>query len=334
MLLKGRPLYDNKADADLFVTPPAWNAVVLGSERDLNVVLVGPRGSGKTSLLHQIQYAMRDGESEGPVFVDGTAARDVVDLATRIRNALSGEPSTLAENTEGAVAAVTTPDEPIAGASRNLAALLRSIGQADPALILLDCSGAAEAVFDLFGRMRDVLWQQDHRWIVAIDENDRSTVMKPPADAFFDIVAQIGPWPTTELATLLGRRYPTAEDIDKELVMHAAANARGSPREALRAMSHGILDEGDPETFLAERGVLLDRASRLGRTAGMLMAELLDRGQASPSEPELQDSLGLTRARLTQLFHMLQENDLVVTEAEPSSGPGRPRLTYRPNLRR
>lgn len=334
MLLKGRPLYDNKADADLFVTPSAWDAVVLGSERDLNVLLVGSRGSGKTSLLHQVQYVMRDEESEGAVFVDGTAARDVVDLATRIRNSLSGEPSTLPENVEGALGAVTTSEEPIAGASRTLAALLRSIGQADPALILLDCSGAAEAVFDLFGRMRDVLWQQSHRWIVAIDENDRSTVMKPPADAFFDVVAQIEPWPTTELITLLSRRYPTMEDVDKKLVMHAAANASGSPREALRAMSHGILTEGDPATFLEERGVLLDRASRLGRTAGMLMAELLGRGQASPSEPELQDSLGLTRARLTQLFHLLQENELVVGEAERSSGPGRPRMTYRPNLRR
>ncbi len=333
MLLKGRPLYDNKADADLFVTPPAWNAVVLGSERDLNVLLVGPRGSGKTSLLHQIQYVMRSEESEKVVFVDGTAARDVVDLATRIRNALSGEPTTLSESAERALDAVTTSEEPIAGASRTLAALLRSIGQADPALIMLDCSGAAEAVFDLFGRMRDVLWQQGHRWIVAIADNDRSTVMKPPADAFFDVVAQIEPWPTTELANLLSRRYSPAEEVDKKLVMHAAANAGGSPREALRAMSHGVLNEGDPAAFLEERGVLLDQASRLGRTAGMLMAELLDRDQASPSDAELQDSLGLTRARLTQLFHMLQDNGLVVGEAERSSGPGRPRTIYRPKLR-
>jgi RecA/RadA recombinase len=334
MLLKGRPLYDNKADANLFITPPIWNAVVHGSERELNVLLVGPRGSGKTSLLHQIQYAMRDEESEGAVFVDGTAARDVVDLATRIRNALSGEPSPIAESAERAFGVATSSEEPIAGASRILAALLRSIGQADPALILLDCSGAPDAVFDLFGRMRDVLWQQGHRWIVAIDDNDRSTVMKPPADAFFDVVAQIEPWSTADLVNLLNHRYSPAEEVDKKLVMHAAANASGSPREALRAMSHGILDDGDPAAFLEERGVLLDRASRLGRTAGMLMAELLDRDQASPSEAELQDSLGLTRARLTQLFHVLQDNGLVVGEAERSSGPGRPRTIYRPKLRR
>lgn len=334
MLLKGRPLYDNKADAELFVTPPTWNAVVSGSDRDLNVLLIGPRGSGKTSLLHQIQYAMRKQEGEEAIFVDATAARDVVDLAARIRNALSGEPSTLSESAERAIDALTTSEASIAGASRTLAALLRSIGQADPALILLDCSGAGEAVFDLFGRMRDVLWQQGHRWIVAIDENDRSAVMRPPADAFFDIVAQIEPWSTAALVELLTRRYPPTEEVDKELVLHAAVNAGGSPREALRAMSHGLLNDGDPAAFLEERGMLLERASRLGRTAGMLMAELLDRGQASPSEPELQDSLGLTRARLTQLFHVLQEHGLVVGEAARSSGPGRPRMTYRPNLKR
>lgn len=331
MLLRGRPLYDNKADSALFVMPAEWNPVLHGVERQINVLLPGPRGSGKTSLLHQIQFVMRE-QGEPVAFVDGTATSNVLELASRIRNAVRGEPSPMATGAEMAVDAFKASDEPIAGASRSLATLLRSIGDADPTLILLDASGAPEAVYDLFGRMRDVLWQQDHHWVVAIDDNDRSTVLRPPADAFFDLVVALDQWSTNDLAELLARRSSADQPIDPLLVTNAAAGANGNPREALRALSHGVVNKEDPSAFLTERGVLLDKAARLGRPHAMLMADLLDRGQASPSDEELQDSLGITRTRLTQLFHVLQEERLVVAETERPTGPGRPRIVYRPTL--
>lgn len=332
MLLKARPLYDNLPDSRLFVTPPQWDQIIRAVDRRLNVLLQGPRGSGKTSLLHQVQLSMRDRE-EAVAFVDATGVDDVLELARRVRNAIGGEPSPLRGSAELAVGALTPDPEPVAGASRQLAGQLRAIGEQRSTIVLLDASSAPEAVYGLFGRMRDVLWQQDHRWVVAIDDRDRSTVLRPPADAFFDLVVRLGPWSTNDIADLLTRRGegdPAAGD----LIGKAAAGANGNPREAIRALSYGLVNEEDPSALLTERAQLLDRASAIGRTPAMLMAELLNRDPAGPSDEDLQSTLGLTRTRLTQMFHQLQDAGLVTSESVRPSGPGRPRIIYRPSLTR
>jgi energy-coupling factor transporter ATP-binding protein EcfA2 len=330
MLLKARPLYDNLADSRLFVTPPSWDPIMRAVERRLNVLVEGPRGSGKTTLMRQIQLVMRD--QDGAVaFVDATAVDDVLELAVRIRNSISGAPSPLQSGAELAIGAFTRVEEPIAGASRQLAILLRAIGSQPPTTILLDASGSAESLYGFFGRMRDELWQQEHRWVVAIDEKDRSTVMRPPADAFFDLVARLEPWSTNDLADLLIRRSE-GDPVADELIRNAAVGAKGNPREAIRAFSHGIVNEEDPSIMLGERAQLLDRASAIGRAPAMLMAELLDRDQASPSDEDLQSTLGVGRARLTQMFHQLEAEGLVTSEAARPTGPGRPRTVYRPAL--
>ncbi|MGA2163681.1 MAG: helix-turn-helix domain-containing protein [Solirubrobacteraceae bacterium] len=333
MLLQARPLYDNLGDSQLFVTPDAWSNVDRALERRLNVAVVGARGVGKTTLLRQLQLVLRD-KGERVVFVDATAVGDTLELATRIRDALLGQPSPLVANTRRTVGTLSGDPAPMAGASRTLAEVLREIGGAEPAIVLVDASASAEAVYGLFGRMRDVLWQQEHRWVVAIEETDRATALKPPADAFFDTVALLDPWPIDDLVDLLARRGDPDSPWSRDLLVSVARGANGSPREALRILSDALVHDRDPSTLLDARGRLLDCASQLGRPAGMLMAELLDRGQASPSDRDLQDTLGVTRSRLTQLLHTMLAQDLVTAESERADGPGRPRVVYRPVLPR
>jgi energy-coupling factor transporter ATP-binding protein EcfA2 len=333
MLLQARPLYDNLGDSQLFVTPDAWSSVDRALERRLNVAVVGSRGVGKTTLLRQLQLVLRD-KDERVAFVDATAVGDTFELATRIRDALLGQPSPLVANARRTVGAMSGDPTPMAGASRALAEVLHEIGGAEPTIVLVDASASAEAVYGLFGRMRDVLWQQEHRWVVAIEDTDRATALKPPADAFFDTVVVLDPWPTDDLVDLLARRGDPDSPWSRDLLVGAATGANGSPRDALRILSDALVRDRDPSTLLDARGRLLDRASQLGRPAGMLMAELLERGQASPSDDDLQVSLGVTRSRLTQLLRDLLAQELVTAESERAEGPGRPRVVYRPALPR
>jgi hypothetical protein len=181
--------------------------------------------------------------------------------------------------------------------------------------------------------MRDVLWQQEHRWVVAIEEADRATALKPPADAFFDVVVILQPWSINELVELLARRAETNSPWPRDLLMAAATGANGSPREALRVLSDALVHDRDASALFNARGRLLESAAALGRPAGMLMAELLNRGQASPSDADLQVTLGVTRSRLTQMLRQLLASELVTAETERADGPGRPRVVYRPALR-
>lgn len=333
MLLKARPLFDNLGDSELFVTPGSWNPLMQAVERDVNVLLIGPRGVGKTSLLRQAQKTLRE-HKERVAFVDANALEDVLMLTTRIRDALVGQPAPISQLAGAAAETVSRDPAPIAGASRLLAGMLREIAATEPTTVLLDASSSGKALYELFGRMRDILWQQEHRWAVAIDDTDRATALKPPADAFFDVLVRLSPWSTNDLIELLMRRREKGEALSDELAIGAAAAAKGSPREALRALSDALVRERDPAEQLEERGRLLDEASEVGRAPAMLMAELLDRGAASPSDEDLQATLGVTRSRLTQLFRKLLDANLAVADVERPDGPGRPRTVYRPALDR
>ena len=266
-------------------------------------------------------------------FVDATALTNVLELSDRVRTAVTAPRSSFAMGAEAVkdvFVAQSADRAHLAAASRTLSSNLRALADEERAVVLVDAAGSPEAVFELFGRMRDALWQLPHSWVVAIDDTDRATVLKPPADAFFDAIVTLHPWSTNQVAGLLARRLD--DQADRTAVTQAAASAEGIPRDALRALNDAIVHGRNPADVLAERARLLDRASALGRSYGMLMAELLDRGQASPSDDELQATLGLTRARLTHLLRDLQGHGLVKGHSERSAGPGRPKTLYRPAL--
>jgi transcription initiation factor IIE alpha subunit len=333
-VLQGRPLYDNPADAKYYVAPPEWNAVVRAVDRGNNSLICGPRGSGKTSLLRQLQLNLRD-RGEPVVYVDATAVTEPLELIFRVRDALKRRPGGAQAGPQAASRgpAQLTGEEspPPGGLSRLLYDELLGLGEeVEPTTVLLDATSAPQAIYGVFGRMRDTVWHLPHRWLVAIDNDDRSTALKPPADTFFDIVIELAALPSERLVAILDRR---TDELDRSLVLQIATDARGNPRAAIRAANNALVHGGDPADELSARARLLDAAAEIGRPHGMLMAELLDLGQASPSDTALLERLGLTRARVTALLQQLLDADLVESSLERSERPGRPRTIYRPALR-
>lgn len=329
-VLQGRPLYDTTSDRIFYVAGPEWSAIDRAVDRSNNTLIAGPRGSGKTTLLRQLQLSLRERDKPA-VFVEASAVSEPLELAGLVRDALKGRPAVLSGYGAAAAQVFGDPDPPPGGVSRLLYDLLLGLGQdVEPTVVLLDASGSASAIYGLFGRMRDTIWRLPHRWLVAIDESDRATVLKPPADAFFDTVIVLAPRSQEELAEMLRKR--TAE-LPDGLIDGIADAAGGNPRAAIRAANDAIVHGEDSTDQLVTRARLLEAASRIGRPQAMLMAELLDLGPTSPSDPVLLKRMGLTRARVTTLLHQLQEAGLVAAAVERSSGPGRPRSFYHPVLR-
>jgi predicted transcriptional regulator len=219
------------------------------------------------------------------------------------------------------------PNPPPGGVPRAIYDDLAALGEAQPSIVLVDASGSAAAAYEIFGRMRDALWQFEHRWVVAVDEDERATVLKPPADAFFDTIVALDDFSIEGLIQLIEKRDDTLSSRER---MRIAAGAHGNPRAALRAINRALVHGLEPDEQWAERADALERASNLGRPHAMLMAELLDLGQASPSDEVLQHRLGLSRARITKLLRDLLDQGLVETGVERPDGPGRPRTIYRP----
>jgi len=316
------------------VVPPEWGTVIRALDRGNNTLVCGERGSGKTSLLRRVQLTLRN-NGEHVVYVDATAVAEPLELVFRVRDALKGRRG-LAQTAPGTLArslaqAAGEESPPPGGVSRLLYETLVGLGEdVEPTIVLLDATAAAQALYGVFGRMRDAVWQLPHRWLVAIDNDDRATVLRPPADTFFDTVIELKPLSIERLMTILHNR---TDELTPKLLSEIAADARGNPRAAIRSANNALVHGDDPADELFARARLLDAAAEIGRPQGMLMAELLDLGQASPSDEALLDRLGLTRPRVSTLLQQLLDADLVESTVERSDRPGRPRTVYRPAIR-
>jgi hypothetical protein len=297
-------------------------------ERGFNVLISGPRGGGKTSMLRQLQLELRDSELDrSPAFVDAAAAQTPLGLVEHVREAMRGRPSsrrTLAEQAAFSTSLFT--QQPPGAASTYLVRLVRELGDESPRTVLLDASGAGTAVYQLFGRLRDELWQLDHRWVVAIEAEELGTVMRPPADAVFDVEISLRGMSDDELVEMLKRRETTLSDRS---LREIAGASRGSPRAAMQAARQAIIGGRKPRDVLAEHAWRQTESSKLGRPHSMLMAELENLGAASASDKELLDRMGWTRERAAQVLSQLESAGLVISSIERQAR-GRPRKIFRP----
>ena len=327
LVLQGRPLLATAADARLFVNRAEELAQLERSvRRGFNVALYGDRGVGKSSLLHHLEY--REREARRVAFVDAGGVEDISMLVQRVAVALGGRPSldqaALARtNVALGLAAGSTPGD----ASSWLAEQVRAFGDIAPTVILVDASAAPEAAYDLFGRLRDELWQLDHRWIVSVDTDDWHLLNRPPADAFFDITIEVPPFDESLLIDLLTLREP---ELDEHELAQVVMGSDGNPRLALELVRQTLIRERPVDEILVARAIREQAASRLGRPHGMLLAELERSGEPlSPSDERLLERMGWTRERAGQVFRDLEEARIVASVEEPQIR-GRPRKLYFP----
>ena len=310
--LSGRPLLDTAADAALFVDRDddlarlAWAA-----GENLNSLVVGEPGTGKTSLLRRLQREWRAQPGAGPVhFLDLAGARSAREVLAALADRLGRALPT------GAGA----PELP------DLLALVAGATE-ERALVLADGLPAATA-HPLFGQLRDELWQLPLTWVVSCTPATESGFLTPPADAFFETVVRLGPLPPDVLTGLLRARV-ARDELDDAGVAEAVALADGSPRRALEAVRALLADPGSAAVLRSRAAGRRDVLDRLGRPAAMLLSELEALGSASASDEVLLDRLGWTRGRASQVFAQLEDSGLVASHA-PRNGAGRPRKIYRP----
>jgi hypothetical protein len=331
--LAGQPLLDNPLDEPLFVNRDGELQEGLGAaERGINVLVSAPRGGGKTSFLHRLERDLRLQGVE-PAYIAGHAlAQSATDLLGDIRYRLT-EPRTENINLIPDFASLLNPrTRQVMPAGERM---LRELGSLRTALeqrgqraaVLLDEMPNREEARSLFARLRDEVWRLPLVWIVATNESDVETFLKPPADAFFGRIIKLAPFSQANAQRLLELRVP---DMDTRTRETLAEQAGGNPRRLI-SLAQDVVVRGQSPQHLAEnaRG-LRERLAELGEPAQRLYAELEALGQASASDPYLLERLGWKRARAQQVLAKLEQAGLVVTSQEVQDRGG-PKKVYRPN---
>lgn len=314
--MSGRPLLDTKVDAALFVNRRREvDQVRAALDNGLNVLVVGERGSGKTSLVRRVMYLMSSRRREGEidfVFVSGSAAANPRALLERVLVA----------------AGIDTPVPPTAPVEQVVAKLgewaAEQLSRGTPVVVL---DGPPPAVANaLFGTMRDELWALGVSWIVTVGSEGLRELMVPPADAFFEVTVQLDLLADPDATTLLERRVP--EDLPAGVVAQALEIGGGNPRRLLGAARVLLDNDGPGDDVAAGYRARSQALARLGRSAHMVFVELEAMGQASASDPELLGRMGWTRPRAVQVLGELEKAGLVTAAQVKGTGGGRPRKVY------
>jgi energy-coupling factor transporter ATP-binding protein EcfA2 len=316
--LSGRPLLDNTLDEGLFVgRERPLEQALRALRQQVNVLLVGPRGSGKTSTLHRLAHLLRRRQALA-VLLDGRAADGAADLLGLLAWRLGV--AELTQRTPGETERVLALLEAIEGR-------LRTLGQQgrQEVVLLVDELASSEEGHRLFGRLRDDLWRLPATWVVAADETDRGAYQRPPADAFFAEVLSLPPLDEAASSTLLRRRAPELDQASEALLV---LQARGNARALVRLARQVLVDEANPAELVGECARQEELLRRLGEPARRLYDEVVASGAVSMSEPGLLRRLGWSRPRAQQVIAALLDAGLVEV-AHEATGRGRPRNVYR-----
>lgn len=319
--LSQRPLLATAADAALFVDRDRELEMLARAVRlRFNAMVLGERGSGKTSLLHFFARKLREEEIDVRL-VEASSASTVDDLVALI------------------AAAIDAPE--FLATRRSLADDLQRLADAagDGQLVLLvDSIGKPGVVHELFGQQRDEVWRLPFHWVVTGNSADRTSYLAPPADSFFDVVVDLDELTSEDAKDLLVRRAtaPGTADDPAADVLRGVAGALAAqvtprtPRQLLSAARATLLADDDPTTVVQNLYALQHHAAALGRPAAMLFTELMNIGPVSASDEGLLSRLGWTRGRVVQVLKQLEAAHLVVSTTE-ARGQGRPRKLYAVN---
>lgn len=350
MQLSGRPLLDNAADQRLFVgRAQEIDRIERSLGAGLNCLLTGVAGSGKTSLVRAVMFrAHRAGRRAPRYYVRGGAARTAAQLLAEVVGVVRGGARSAAAATDGdpltlldELAEVLEVDaldglDPDADREDELGQPTRPPGP--PVLVIDDVTAAAGA--QLFGALRDEVWQLGALWLVTTTPAQALDLVRPPADVFFETRVTLDALDGPEVADLLRRRLDPAGSaaasgelsIDPaELVDAVLAGRPDTPRRALEAAREWVTNPGvGPSglTVAQEHRARAEALENVSRPARMLAQELEAIGWAAASDERLLDRLGWTRTRVIQVIGELRDEGLVQMREE-RRGRGRPRKLFR-----
>jgi energy-coupling factor transporter ATP-binding protein EcfA2 len=298
--LRNKPLLDTAADASLFVDPPELSRIDAALRQGLNVAVLGGPGSGKTTLLRQLTHRLRE-QGRPVVFVSAQHADDAAQALQVVREELANT-GAVPKPLRDAAGQPADPERP-----EDLARTL-AISADEPTVVVLD-DISAQAGHELFGRLRDILWQAPVGWLIAARSEDRG-LLAAPADAFFEVIVDLEPLPPEQIGELLRRRL--GDDAGRVPVPELVGASRGNPRRALELTREVVIDRHELASVLTEQARRETRASELGRAASMLLSEIEALGRAvSASDEELLRRMGWTRNRAVQVLGQLEDAGLL-----------------------
>lgn len=315
LLLSQRPLTGSQADQLLFVDRTSeLRRIHRALDLGLNAYVYGRRGSGRTSFLRQVEGGRPEAR-----YVRLEGFETLEDRLDEIERAVTG--SNALERYRPALvpemlrAFSTTEVKVTVDPLRYLRKVTRlREGEHRPVVLVDDLH--QEACHELFGRLRDDLWELPIQWVVA----GSASSLDPPADTFFDAVVELPLLDDEGLRELVRRRAASGTRGEENLLLSVVDSAIESvapctPRRALSVLRDLYLSDDLAEATSQLASLQSARAS-LKPTANKLLDALIHHGPTHAGDADLLSEVGVTRSRVVQLLAELEADGFVVAQRE------------------
>ena len=313
MRFKDGPLAQAGPDAALYVERSFEHELLEMTLNGANILVNGSRGSGKTTSLRKLAADLRE-NGRHVAIVNAAPARGVSQLVELITDALE--------------LPMLPPDERLVSPVVELVRAVRHLELAPTSTIIVLDADDIDALFELFGRLREEVWALDHQWVIEADSVQSNTLNQPPASGFFRSVFTVGELNEEEISQLLhqgldGNELTTVLD-------DAVLPIREFPREVIQ-FARGTIDgtlERDEEATLRRHAI----ASSAGRSRYMALVEVEARdAPIAADDPVLLRRLGWTRAHAARTLASMADLGLLRSFSARNPKGGRPRRMYLPN---
>ena len=321
-----RPLTASDADGGLFVGREAeLRRLGRSAGLDFNVLVLGERGIGITSLIAQHQRRLKEA-GRRCLYLSGAKVKNSGQVYDAISTGGMGHRQILSD-IHREVMGLPAPGS-------HFHKLVRLITQVEGdvlPVVFLDDMHAPQLAHRMFGRYRDEMWSLPCRWVVCGLSRHRSEYLTPPADAFFETEVTVGPLDDSDARDLLEARLAAAGDEDarevnliRSEIEEIIKEGGGNPRRILALARESLLRDAGEN---AGRERMRQEAARLGATEVRFWQHILAFGPVSASDEELLEHFGVTRARASQVLGRLEEAGLATAHYE-NQRVGRPRKVF------
>ena len=314
LLLGQRPLTASDLDYRLFVGRCSeLRRVCRALELGFNVYVHGPPGIGRSSFFRQIERQRPEAR-----YVRLFGFETLEERLEQIERAVTG--SNAVERYRPApypdiLKAFSTKETRVAVDPLRYLRNAADSGNGRRHVVLVDDLGREEC-HELFGRLRDELWELPVQWAVA----GSAASLDPPADTFFEAVVELPLLDRGSLRELVRRRADNSAPEEASTLNSLAGSVIDSvapctPRHALAALRGVCLADDATEAASRLAGLRSARAG-LTPTADKLLDALLHHGPTHAGDEKLLAEVGVTRSRVVQLLAQFEAADLVTARRE------------------